>query len=143
MIEVIVAEVTLSDDQKLVSRSAATSTRLFSKTTQGKLGVNAQASGVGSTFDAAAQGAQYLISGTNYSAWLQALTTRQQDQGSGNAACLRVEQPAGQYLDPTAGALRGVHSQRCLEFRHHDAGRTSRSDFTLSVHTAYYTPGTS
>ena len=75
MIEVIVAEVTLSDDQKLGFSAGGNFIKLFNKNNTGQTQVNAQSGSSGTAFDPLAQGAQFVLNGTNYSALLQALTT--------------------------------------------------------------------
>ena len=75
MIEVIIAEVTLDSDQKLGFTLGGNFLKLFnsSNTAQGQL--NVPAAGLGTTFDPAAVGAQFVISGGDYNTLIQALTT--------------------------------------------------------------------
>lgn len=75
MIEVIVAEVTLADDQQLGFSASGNISKLFNLSNTGQVQVNAQSGTNGTSLNTAAQGAQFLVSGTNYSALLQALTT--------------------------------------------------------------------
>ena len=76
MIEVVVAEVTLDTDQKFGFNVSGTLSRLFHSATTGQGQGNFPANGSpgGTALDAAASGFQFLLSGTNYAALLQALT---------------------------------------------------------------------
>ena len=75
MIEVIIAEVTLSDDQKLGFTLGGNFLKLFGQQNSGSGQVNLQGSGFGNAFDPLANGGQFVLNGGNYSALLQALTT--------------------------------------------------------------------
>ncbi len=77
MIEVVVAEVTLSSDQKLGFSAAGMLNRLFHSATTGGLQANQPVSGfvptTATALDAAARGFQFVLNNANYSAVLQAL----------------------------------------------------------------------
>ena len=75
MIEVIIAEVTLDSDQKLGFTLGGNFLKLFNNPNTGIGQLNLPAPGLGTTFDPAAAGAQFVISGGNYNALIQALTT--------------------------------------------------------------------
>jgi general secretion pathway protein D len=75
MIDVIIAEVTLTSDQKLGLNVNGMLSRLLSGTNTATLQANLPAGGFPNTYDANAQGGQINISGTNYGLLLQALTS--------------------------------------------------------------------
>jgi len=78
MVEVIVAEVTLDSDQKFGFNINAMLHKLFGANNVASGQISQPATGFGpsaSALDAAQTGAQFLISGTNYSLLLQALNT--------------------------------------------------------------------
>lgn len=75
LIEVIVAEVTLDTDKKLGFALGGKIASLFGKPNTAQIQTNLPAANAGTTFDATVNGFQGLISATNYSALLQALTT--------------------------------------------------------------------
>ncbi|MCW3095278.1 MAG: Type secretory pathway, component PulD [Chthonomonadaceae bacterium] len=78
MIEVVVAEVTLSSDQKLGFSAAGMLNRLFHSATTGGIQSNTPITGfntgtTGTALDAAATGFQFVLNNANYSAVLQVL----------------------------------------------------------------------
>ncbi len=75
MIEVIVAEVTLSDDQKLGFTLGGNFLKLLGQQNTANAQLNLPGSGFANGFDPLAGGGQFVINGGNYSAVLQALTT--------------------------------------------------------------------
>jgi general secretion pathway protein D len=75
MIEVIIAEVTLDQNEKLGMALGGTFSRIFRGDNSGKAKLNLPASGFGSVFDATQGGMQFSLTGTGYDVLLQALNT--------------------------------------------------------------------
>lgn len=75
MIEVIIAEVTLDKNERLGFTLGGRFANLFNRVNTAQAQVNLPASGSGNTFDTTASGSQFTVSGANYSALLQALST--------------------------------------------------------------------
>lgn len=73
MIEVIIAEVTLTNNEKFGTALGGTLSRLFKGENAGKFRMNLPGDGFGSAFDANANGGQFSIAGANYDALIQAL----------------------------------------------------------------------
>ncbi len=74
LIEVIVAEVTLDQNQKLGSSLSGIFKNVFNKTNTGQARLNLTP-GTGNVFDVNAAGGQFTVSGIDYSALVQAITT--------------------------------------------------------------------
>ncbi|GDX40506.1 hypothetical protein LBMAG21_07980 [Armatimonadota bacterium] len=73
MIEVIIAEVTLTNDEKFGTALGGSLSRLFKGDNAGKFRMNLPGDGFGSAFDANANGGQFSIAGANYDALIQSL----------------------------------------------------------------------